>query len=234
MPETVVAMVTPTVSVAAPGSDSVGTAISAAAVNATLTGGSAPTGTITFAVFGPQSSAPSACTSGGTTVGTATAAGDGTYEPSGSFTPSHTGDYWWYVSYGGDSTNNGTASACPPAVETVVSVLVHNGAILTDTATDAGSGVASVAYYYCPSSNFTTLTCTSSTPWTSIGTSSSDSPYSVTWNGQPTNGDYVVVAVATDNVLNTDAAPSGSIPVTVSNNAPTVTISSPISTTLLS
>ena len=74
-----------------------------------------------------------------------------------------------------------------------MSVLVHNGATLTDAATDAGSGVASVTYYYCPSANFATLTCTSSTPWTMIGSSSSTSPYSVTWNGQPTNGDYVVV-----------------------------------------
>ena len=103
------------------------------------------------------------------------------------------------------------------AVETVVSVLVHNGATLTDGASDTGSGVGSVTYYYCPSPNFTTLTCTSSTPWTQIGTSSGASPYSVTWNGQPANGSYVVVAVGTDNVLNADAAPSASIPVTVIN-----------------
>ena len=121
-------------------------------------------------------------------------------------------------------------SACPPAVETVVSVLVHNGATLTDAATDAGSGVASVSYFYCPSSNFATLTCTSSTPWTLIGTSTSTSPYSVTWSGQPTNGDYVVVATGTDNVTNA-SGPSASIPVTVSNLAPSVAVTYPVTGT---
>ena len=62
MSETVVAMVTPTLSVAAPPSGYVGTAISATTINATLSGGSAPTGPITFTVFGPQSTAPSTCT----------------------------------------------------------------------------------------------------------------------------------------------------------------------------
>ena len=235
MSESVVAMVTPTLSVAAPASGYVGTAISASSINATVSGGSAPTGTITFTVFGPQSTAPSTCTSGGTTVGSATAAGDSTYSSSSAFTPSHTGDYWWYASYAGDSNNNGAASACPPAVETVVSVLVHNGATLTDAATDpgyptTGSGVQYVQYYYCSTPNFTSLACTPSTP-NLIGTSSNVSPYSVTWTGQPTNGDYVVVAIATDNVLNADATPSTSIPVTVSNIAPSVAISYPTSTT---
>ena len=111
-----------------------------------------------------------------------------------------------------------------------VTVLVHNGATLTDAATDAGSGVASVSYYYCLSSNFTTLTCASSTPWTLIGTSTSTSPYSVTWSGQPTNGDYVVVAVGTDNVTNA-SGPSTSIPVTVNNLAPSVAITYPVTGT---
>ena len=102
-----------------------------------------------------------------------------------------------------------------------MSVLVHNGATLTDSASDAGSGVASVSYYYCSSPNFTTLACTPSTP-NLIGTSSSASPYSVTWTGQPTNGDYVIMStVGTDNVTNA-SGPSTSIPVTVSNLSPSV------------
>ncbi|MFZ0251915.1 MAG: hypothetical protein WAL61_18375 [Acidimicrobiales bacterium] len=164
-------------------------------------------------------------------MGTATPAGDGTYASSTSFSPSATGDYWWYASSPSDANNNATATACPPAAETVVSLLVHNGATLTDAATDAGSGVASVSYYYCPSPNFTVLTCTSSSPWTFVGASSNTSPYPVTWAGQPTNGDYVVVAVGTDNVMNTDTTPSGSIPVTVSNFAPSVAVTYPTSTT---
>lgn len=233
MSETVVAAASPTLSVAAPASGNVGTAIPASSITATLSGssGSNDTNTITYMVFGPQSSVPTSCTSGGTTVGTATPAGDGTYSSSASFTPTHTGDYWWYTSSPSDANNNAAASACPPAVETVVSVLVHNGATLSDGATDAGAGVASVTYYYCPSPNFTTLTCTSSTPWTFIGASSSTSPYSVAWTGQPTNGDYVVVAIGTDNVLNADTTPSTSIPVTVSNIAPSVAVTYPVTGT---
>ena len=129
-----------------------------------------------------------------------------------------------------DSNNNAAASTCGSGMtETVVSVLVHNGSTLTDVASDAGSGVASVTYYYCASPNFTSLTCSAATPWTRIGTSSNASPFSVTWTGQPANGDYVVIAAGTDNVMNTDATPSGSIRLTVSNIAPSVAVTYPVS-----
>ena len=80
--------------------------------SATLAGGSAPTGTIAFTVFGPQSSPPTSCTSGGTTVGAASVGGNGTYQPSASFTPPGPGDYWWYASYSGDAGDEPAASAC--------------------------------------------------------------------------------------------------------------------------
>ena len=54
-------------------------------------------GTITFTVFGPQATAPTACTGGGTTVGTATVAGNGTYNPSRRLHPDKAGTYWWYA-----------------------------------------------------------------------------------------------------------------------------------------
>ncbi len=93
-----------------------GSPISASAISATLAGGSAPTGSLTFTVFGPQSSPPSSCTSGGTTVGAASAFGDGTYQPSAGFTPPSPGDYWWYASYGGDAGDGPSASACGPGM----------------------------------------------------------------------------------------------------------------------
>jgi hypothetical protein len=112
-------------------------------------------------------------------------------------------------------TLTASVSGLTPATSSsfAVSVLVTNGATLTDTASDAGSGVQSVAYYYC--SGFSG-SCTSSN-WTPIvPTSGSASPYSVTWTGQPADGPYQVVAVGTDNVDNT-SGPSTSIPVTVDN-----------------
>jgi hypothetical protein len=89
-----------------------GSPIAPSSISATLAGGSAPIGTITFTVFGPQSSPPSSCTSGGTTVGTASAFGDGTYQPSAGFTAPSPGAYWWYASYGGDAGDEPTASTC--------------------------------------------------------------------------------------------------------------------------
>jgi hypothetical protein len=79
-----------------------------------------------------------------------------------------------------------------------------NGQSLGVTVSDGGSGVASVAYYYCagaqPVCNFTT-----GSP-TLIGTASS-SPWSVTWSSMPANGNYKIFAHAIDNVSNaTDSA----------------------------
>jgi len=111
---TVASKATPTLSVSGPLSGTAGSPISASQVSATLTGGSAPTGTIAFLVFGPQSSPPTSCASGGMTVGTASINGNGTYQPSASFTPPSSGEYWWYASYGGDAGDEPASSACGP------------------------------------------------------------------------------------------------------------------------
>ena len=101
----------------------------------------AVTGTITFKVFGPQATAPTTCTTGGTTVGTATVAGNATYHPSAGYTPGAAGDYWWYASYGGDANNNTATSTCGSAMsETVV-----GQAAPTITATGPGTGTAGTA-----------------------------------------------------------------------------------------
>jgi len=86
--------------------------LSGSPLAATLAGGASPTGTVTFTVFGPQAAPPSSCTSGGTTVGTATVSGNGTYAPATASKPSKPGRYWWYAGYGGDGANAPAASAC--------------------------------------------------------------------------------------------------------------------------
>ena len=138
-----ISKVTPSLTATAPANATVGSAISPSSVSATLASGASPSGTVTFEVFGPQSSAPTDCTSGGTTVGTATVSGDGTYNPSSGFTPSDAGDYWWYASYNGDSDNTPAASTCGPSMaETVVakaSTSFTSGA--SPTATTYGNSV---------------------------------------------------------------------------------------------
>ena len=86
---------------------------------------------------------------------------------------------------------------------------------LTDTSvSDAGSGVQSVAYYYCAGSSGPCST-------TLIGSSNTASGnYSVTWNTPPTDGPYRIEAVATDNVTN--ATTSASTLVTVDTTPPNV------------
>ena len=109
---TVVSKATPTLSVSGPLGGVAGSPVAASSISGTLASGSAPTGMIAFTVFGPQSSPPTLCTSGGTMVGTASINGNGTYQPSASFTPAAPGEYWWYASYGGDPGDEPAASAC--------------------------------------------------------------------------------------------------------------------------
>jgi hypothetical protein len=121
---TTVATVAPALALTAPSTGATGTAISAVAALA-LSGGTAPGGTITFTVFGPQASPPSDC-SGGTPAGTATVTGSGNY-PSARFVPAAAGDYWWYASHSGDANNATSSSAC--------------GASMAHTTVAGGSGV---------------------------------------------------------------------------------------------
>jgi Flp pilus assembly protein TadG len=83
-------------------------------------------GSISFTVFYTppgDSTAPTTCTSGGQSLGTATmVSGDGPYNPVTPFTPSEAGNYWWYASYSGDTNNSGVNSVCGSGMpETVAS-----------------------------------------------------------------------------------------------------------------
>ena len=97
---------------------------------------------------------------------------------------------------------------------------VNNEAVnLTDAATDtSGSGVNSVAYYYCSGA---TGSCTSSSG-TLIGSSTTGSTYAVTWTTpMPADGPYRVVAVGTDVAGNVSASSPLTL-VTVDTTPPTV------------
>jgi hypothetical protein len=81
---------------------------------ATLSGGTTPTGTITFQLFGPNNA-----TCSGTAVFTSTkpVSGDGSY-PSDPFKPTKTGTYRWVAAYSGDANNNPATTACNAPGET--------------------------------------------------------------------------------------------------------------------
>jgi len=113
---------------------------------ATLTGGTSPTGTITFNLFGPNDPT---CT--GTPVFTATVPviGAGSYQ-SGPFTPTASGVYRFVATYSGDANNAAVGpTACTdpaeqvlvrgaPALVTTASGSVPEGGVIRDTATLSG------------------------------------------------------------------------------------------------
>jgi hypothetical protein len=82
---------------------------------ATLSGGVAPTGTITFQLFGPNDAT---CAAAAAFTSTVTVAGNGSYT-SANFTPSLAGTYRWIAAYSGDAANAASATACNDANESV-------------------------------------------------------------------------------------------------------------------
>lgn len=134
---------TTTSSVSAPAGDTTGTAIAASSISASLSGATSDaSGTITFTVFGPQASPPADCTSGGTSVGTATVSGDGTYNPSAGFTPGSAGTYWWYATYSGDADNTASDSGCGAGMTSTVVVNPPDLSISNSAPTSVVSGQA--------------------------------------------------------------------------------------------
>ena len=110
-----------------------------------------------------------------------------------------------------DATNpsSSTLDALPAAI--------RNGQVLSGSSADATSGIATVAYYRC--------TGTSCSPSTLVGSSSTGPSYSVTWNSQPADGDYQVLARATDAAGNT--LDSAKQTIKVDNSDPTGSLTSP-------
>lgn len=82
---------------------------------ATLSGGTAPTGTITFQLFGPNDAT---CSSAAVFTSIVNVAGNGSYA-SANFAPLLVGTYRWIAAYSGDATNAASTTACNDANESV-------------------------------------------------------------------------------------------------------------------
>ncbi|MFN2608074.1 MAG: Ig-like domain repeat protein [Acidimicrobiales bacterium] len=114
---------------------------------ATLAGGASPTGTVTFALFGPNDAS---CTTAAAFTTSAPVAGNGSYD-SPAFTTTAAGTYRWTAAYSGDANNNAATSACnaanesvtvtkaAPSITTAASATVGVGGQVHDTATLAGA-----------------------------------------------------------------------------------------------
>ena len=100
---------------------------------------------------------------------------------------------------------------------------IRNGQELTGSGADATSGVESLTYLYC-----TGASCTPSTP---IGSSTTGPDYSVTWTGQPADGDVRVLVRVTDRAGNTlDSAVQD---VEIDNTNPTGSLTAPADAAVL-
>ncbi len=115
--------------------------------DATLSGGAAPTGTITFGLYGPNDAT---CTTVVFTSNAIPVAGNGTYTSAPGFAPTSPGTYRWRAFYSGDVNNNAVSGACnsanesaditptTPTFATVASAGGPLGTVLTDDATLSG------------------------------------------------------------------------------------------------
>lgn len=128
---------------------SLSTAAAAAAVinsqlsdTATLSGGTAPTGTITFALYGPAD--PTCATALTTSMVTVT--GAGTYH-SAAFTANTVGTYRWVAKYGGDTNNTAVNGACGTTGESVQVTLPSSGASVYVTGRDLVHAIPEVTQY---------------------------------------------------------------------------------------
>jgi len=102
--QSVVSPASPSLSTTASPTATLGQSIGDTAV---LSGGAAPTGTITWKVY----AAGTSCTTALFTTAPVSVNGDGSYA-SPSVTPSAAGTYQWVASYSGDANNNAFTSAC--------------------------------------------------------------------------------------------------------------------------
>jgi uncharacterized repeat protein (TIGR01451 family) len=132
---TVSAVAAPTVTTQASPSVMLGGSISD---TATLSGGSSPTGTMTFYVFGPDDSN---CGSAPVFVSTKGVSGNGQYN-SDPFAPATPGTYRFIAVYEGDTNNKAFATACNDANESVIVVGPTPTATATATATPTATATA--------------------------------------------------------------------------------------------
>jgi hypothetical protein len=72
-----------------------------------------------------------------------TVSGNGSRNPSTSFTPAAAGNYWWIASYSGDANNNASDSGCGTAMAKTVVYSVTSAATATDTSSFSNSTATS-------------------------------------------------------------------------------------------
>jgi hypothetical protein len=166
--------------------------------SAALSGGSAPTGTIVFTVFGPNNAA---CTGAAIGTSTVTVTGDGTY-PSGPFPVAGAGTYNFVAVYSGDANNASVTSACGAANESVT-VTKAGPSVSTRAAAGAGASMTDTATLVGGAAPTGTITFTAFGPGDPGCTAGSvfTSTVTVTGNGAYTSAPFTATAPGTYNFV---------------------------------
>ena len=188
---------------------------------ATLAGGNAPTGNITFRAFGPAD--PTCANAPAFTSLPIGVNGNGAYN-SGPFTPGASGTYRWTAVYSGDVPNAGVATACNDPNETTVvnsvtpvisTQATANAAVngpISDTAT-LGGGVNPTGTITFRAFGPDDATCANPPPFTSAG-------IIVMGNGTYNSGNFNPAAAGTYRWTATYSGDGNNAPVTSPCNAP--------------
>ncbi|MDQ6776883.1 MAG: hypothetical protein M3071_11870 [Actinomycetota bacterium] len=172
---------------------------------ATLSGGAAPTGTITFNLYGPSDAT---CSSTPVSTSTASVSGNGSYSSS-QFTPTAAGTYRFVASYNGDANNATIATACAdtgesvgfsqaakatPAIATKATASVLVGETISDSAALSGgsSPTGTVTFTLFGPGN---TTCTGTPIFTSTASVNGNGIYSSQAFATTAAGTYELVAV---------------------------------------
>jgi len=130
---------TPSVSTLASGGVPLGGQVSA---TTTVSGGEAPSGSVTFRLYGPNDAS---CSSVPVFTSTVPVSGDGSYG-SGSFTPATGETYRWTATYSGDQSNNPASSGCGAKGGTVIVSRLNIGLATSASGTvPAGAQVSDTA-----------------------------------------------------------------------------------------
>jgi uncharacterized repeat protein (TIGR01451 family)/fimbrial isopeptide formation D2 family protein len=113
---------------------------------ATLSGGFQPTGSITFKLYGPETSPTCSAADLVFTSDPVAVDGNGAY-PSGDFSPSTAGMYYWIASYSGDGNNLASTGSCGDQGETTV-VNQFAPTITTSLASDGVQAAPSITVLF--------------------------------------------------------------------------------------
>jgi hypothetical protein len=236
----VAAPTTPTITTTASGSVAIGGKISDSAV---LAGGNAPTGSITFKVYGPNIAT---CSGAAASSSTVSVSGNGPYA-SAPFTVTKSGTYRYVASYAGDANNNPVTEGCngsgesvtvtavKPTFTTTASADVTLGKPISDTAVLSGGNAptGSITFRAYGPDN---ATCTGTAAATSTKTVTGNGTYTSTSFTPKTAGVYRFIATYSGNANNgsvADSCGTASESVTVNKVQPTVTATPSPATTAL-